>query len=92
MSLQLFVVLVSVTRMLMECHESPVSNVAFIIPADETIALAAVSSPVIALLGEYSPEELQAAQLSEPDIRLILTFRVANQHPETLPENNPGDR
>ena len=34
-----------------------------IIPTDEAVALAAVSTPTVALLGEFSREELQTAQL-----------------------------
>jgi len=63
-----------------------------IIPADESIALAAVKTPKMTLLGEYSPEELRTAQLSDPGIHLVLTSKEANGHPETLPESDPGSR
>jgi len=63
-----------------------------IIPADETIALATVSTPTVALLGEFSPEELRTAQLSDPDISLVLTSKEANQRPEIQPANDPGDK
>ena len=62
-----------------------------IIPVDEALALAAVTTPNIASLGEYSPEELRAAQLNDPGISLVLTAKESN-NPETQPTNSPGDR
>ena len=63
-----------------------------IIPADEAIALAVVTTPNLASLGEYSTEELRIAQLSDSSICLVMTSKEANKHPGTLPTNSPGDK
>ena len=63
-----------------------------IIPATETLALAAVTGPSVASLGEYSPADLRTAQLDDPSIRLVLTSKEANKRPETRPTNDPSDR
>ena len=63
-----------------------------IIPATETLALAAVTGPSVASLGEYSPADLRTAQLGDPSICLVLTSKEANKRPETQPANDPSDK
>ena len=63
-----------------------------IVPADEVIALAAVTTPNLALLCEYSPEELRASQLNDPCICLVLTYKEANQRLNRLPNTSLEDK
>lgn len=60
-----------------------------IVPADEAVALGAVTVSNLASLSEYSLEELQ---LGNPCIQLVLTSKEANQHPNSLSSCDPGDQ
>ena len=63
-----------------------------IVPADEAVALATVTASNLSSLSEHSSEELRAAQLGDPCIRLVLTSKEANQRPNSLPSGSTGDQ
>ena len=60
-------------------------------PSDGVITLAAVTIPNLKSLCEYSSEEVHASQLSDPCIRLVLIFKEADQHLNTLPPTSLED-
>jgi len=87
MSLQLLIVQGLSIRMQMPCHAYHAD-----IPADEIVALAAVATPNLASLCEYSQEELHASQLSDPCICIMLTSKEAKQCRSTLPQTSSEDK
>ena len=58
---------------------------------DELTTLATVTTTDLASTIAYSPEELQAAQLEDPSIGLVLTSKEDNHYPDTIPNNGMGD-